>query len=212
MLATRNSERNAKFLARSLQIVDIYVHSSAKMTKSRTIANNLFKKTAGMRSFQGTMRLCVEYSYLSIFKFLLGIIVLPDTDQRTLLRTCLSTTRLRPCVEDDLLGGLVCRRPSLSRNDKEAIAVRPLGQRRVFWIDREHCMQRAGKHTLDCRHTVRSVCGDSLEKKLALTCTVSEMVTLPCGHLYRLQCGSKESEKPLDKMYCRYLYQLTINR
>ena len=164
-----------------------------------------------MRSFQGTMRLCVEYSYLSIFKFLLGIIVLPDTDQRTLLRTCLSTTGLRTCVEDDLLGGLVCRRPSLSRNDKEAIAVRPLGQRRVFWIDREHCMQRAGKHTLDCRHTVRSVCGDSLEKKLALTCPVSDMVTLPCGHLYRLQCGSKESEKTLDKSYCRYLYQLIIN-
>ena len=65
------------------------------------------------------------------------------------------------------------------------------------------------EHTLGCRHTVRSVCGDSLEKKIALTCTVSEMVTLPCGHLYRLQCGSKESEKPLDKIYCRYLYQLT---
>ena len=124
--------------------MDIYVHSSAMMTKSRAIANNLFKKTAGMRSFQGTMRLCVEYSYLSIFKFLLGIIVLPDTDQRTLLRTCLSTTRLRPCVEDDLLGGLVRRRQSLSRNDKKAIAVRPLGQRRVFWINREHCRQRAG--------------------------------------------------------------------
>ena len=31
------------------------------------------------------------------------------------------------------------------------------------------------------------------------------MVTLPCGHLYSLQCGSKESVKPLDKIDCRYL-------
>ena len=85
-----------------------------------------------MWPFQGTVRLCVEYSYLSISKILLGIIMLPDTDQRKLLRTCLSTTRLRTCVEDDLLGGLVRRRQSLSRNDKEAIAVWPLGQRRVF--------------------------------------------------------------------------------
>ena len=85
-----------------------------------------------MRPFQGTMILCIEYSYLSVSKILLGNIVLPDTDQRKLLRTCLSTTRLRTCVEDDLLGGLVRRRQSLSRNDKEAIAVWPLGQRRVF--------------------------------------------------------------------------------
>ena len=60
------------------------------------------------------------------------------------------------------------------------------------------------EHTLGCRHTVQCLCGDSLEKRLTLTCSVSEMVTLPCGHLYRLQCGSKESEKPLDKIYCRY--------
>ena len=70
--------------------------------------------------------------------------MLPDTGQRKLLRTRLSATRLRTCVENDLLGGFVCRRQCLSRNDKEAIAVRSLGQRGVFWISRENCMQRAG--------------------------------------------------------------------
>ena len=61
------------------------------------------------------------------------------------------------------------------------------------------------EHTLGCSHKVQCPCGDSLEKISTLTCPVSDMVTLPCGHLYSLQCGSKESVKPLDKIYCRYL-------
>ena len=47
-------------------------------------------------------------------------------------------------MEDDLLGGFVGRRQCLSRNDDEAIAVRSFDQRRVFRIDRDNCMQRAG--------------------------------------------------------------------
>lgn len=61
------------------------------------------------------------------------------------------------------------------------------------------------EHTLGCRHTLLCLCGDSLEKRLTLTCPVFKMVMLPCDHIYKLHCGSKESVKPLDKIYCRYV-------
>jgi hypothetical protein len=59
------------------------------------------------------------------------------------------------------------------------------------------------EHVLGCRHTIPTICGDSLEKRLKLTCSVEEIKVLPCGHTCHLKCGSKEASKPLNSIFCR---------
>ncbi|XP_045029940.1 NFX1-type zinc finger-containing protein 1 isoform X2 [Daphnia magna] len=59
------------------------------------------------------------------------------------------------------------------------------------------------EQVLGCRHTVPTKCGVPLKKRLALTCNVEEVKELPCGHMYHLKCGSKESNKQLSSLFCR---------
>lgn len=60
------------------------------------------------------------------------------------------------------------------------------------------------EQVLGCRHTVPTKCGVSLEKRLLLSCNKEIERRLPCGHDCIVKCGSKEAEKPLTSLFCRY--------
>lgn len=57
---------------------------------------------------------------------------------------------------------------------------------------------------LGCRHSVATKCGVPLEKRLLLPCTKELARRLPCGHDCIVKCGSKEAEKPVANLFCRY--------
>lgn len=69
-------------------------------------------------------------------------------------------------------------------------------------IDKIVC-QEPYEQVLGCRHSVLTNCGVPLGKRLSLPCNVDETRNLPCGHIYPLKCGSKDAEKPLEKLCCR---------
>lgn len=60
------------------------------------------------------------------------------------------------------------------------------------------------EQVLGCRHSVPTKCGVPLEKRLQLPCTIEVTRKLPCGHDSVVKCGSKDAEKPITSVFCRY--------
>jgi hypothetical protein len=61
------------------------------------------------------------------------------------------------------------------------------------------------EQVLGCRHSVATQCGVPIEKRLKFVCKEEVVKELPCSHSISLPCGSKEANKPLGNIYCRYL-------